>query len=48
MGVNPRLPWVTVVVVGIVKDMKQDGLDTDDVPTFSDNLFNNRHYARGP
>src|SRR6266436_1018614 len=32
MGVNPRLPWVTVVVVGIVKDMKQDGLDTDDVP----------------
>jgi putative ABC transport system permease protein len=34
MGVNPRLPWVTVVVVvvGIVKDMKQDGLDTDSVP----------------
>src|SRR6267378_2827596 len=32
MGVNPRLPWVTVVVVGIVKDMKQDGLDTDGVP----------------
>ena len=31
---NPRLPWVTVVVVvvGIVKDMKQDGLDTDGVP----------------
>ncbi len=34
MGVNPRLPGVTVVVVvvGIVKDMKQDGLDTDGVP----------------
>ena len=34
MGVNPRLPWVTVVVVvvGIVKDMKQDGLGTDGVP----------------
>ena len=34
MGVNPRLPWVpvVVVVVGIVKDMKQDGLDTDGVP----------------
>ncbi|MGB2901064.1 MAG: ABC transporter permease [Candidatus Acidiferrum sp.] len=34
MGINPRLPWVTVVVVvvGIVKDMKQDGLDTDGVP----------------
>jgi putative ABC transport system permease protein len=34
MGVNPRLPWVTVVVVvvGIVTDMKQDGLDTDSVP----------------
>jgi len=34
MGVNPRLPWVTVVVVvvGIVKDVKQDGLDTDGVP----------------
>jgi len=34
MGVNPRLPSVTVVVVvvGIVKDMKQDGLDTDGVP----------------
>ena len=34
MGVNPRLPWLTVVVVvvGIVKDMKQDGLDTDGVP----------------
>ena len=34
MGVNPRLPWVTVVVVvvGIVKDMKQDGLGTDNVP----------------
>ena len=34
MGVNPRLPRVTVVVVvvGIVKDMKQDGLDTDGVP----------------
>ncbi len=34
MAVNPRLPWVTVVVVvvGIVKDMKQDGLDTDGVP----------------
>ena len=27
---NPGLPWVTVV--GIVKDMKQDGLDTDGVP----------------
>src|SRR5260370_3185316 len=30
LGGNPRLPWVTVV--GIVKDMKQDGLDTDGVP----------------
>ncbi len=27
---NPSLPWVTVV--GIVNDMKQDGLDTDGVP----------------
>ena len=34
LGENPRLPGVTVsaVVVGIVKDMKQDGLDTDGVP----------------
>jgi predicted permease len=34
LGENPRLPEVTVtaVVVGIVKDMKQDGLDTDGVP----------------
>jgi predicted permease len=30
LGKNPSLPWVTVV--GIVKDMKQDGLDTDGVP----------------
>src|SRR5258708_9261735 len=28
MGVNPRLPWLTVGVVGIVKDMKHDGLYT--------------------
>jgi predicted permease len=27
---NPSLTWITVV--GIVKDMKQDGLDTDGVP----------------
>ena len=34
LGENPRLPGATVtaVVVGIVKDMKQDGLDTDGVP----------------
>jgi predicted permease len=30
LGGNPSLPWVTVV--GIVKDVKQDGLDTDGVP----------------
>jgi len=30
LGGNPSLPLVTVV--GIVKDMKQDGLDTDGVP----------------
>ncbi len=30
LGGNPSLPWVTVV--GIVKDMKEDGLDTDGVP----------------
>src|SRR5262249_35881344 len=30
LGGNPSLPWVTVV--GIVKDMKQDGLDIDGVP----------------
>ncbi len=30
LGGNPSLPWV--IVVGIVKDMKQDGLDTDGVP----------------
>ena len=30
LGGNPSLPWVTVV--GIVKDMKQDGLDTEGVP----------------
>ena len=30
LGGNPSLPWVTVV--GIVKEMKQDGLDTDGVP----------------
>jgi putative ABC transport system permease protein len=30
LGGNPSLPWVTVV--GIVKNMKQDGLDTDGVP----------------
>jgi len=27
--------------------MKQDGLDTDDVPHISDQSINNRHYARG-
>ncbi len=27
---KPNLPWI--IVVGIVKDMKQDGLDTDGVP----------------
>jgi len=32
LGGIRRLPWVTVTVVGIVKDMKQDGLDTDGVP----------------
>jgi putative ABC transport system permease protein len=34
LGEDPRIPGVTVtaVVVGIVKDMKQDGLDTDGVP----------------
>jgi putative ABC transport system permease protein len=30
LGRNANLPWVTVV--GIVKDMKQDGLDMDGVP----------------
>jgi predicted permease len=30
LGGNPSLPWV--IVVGIVKDMKQDGLGTDGVP----------------
>ena len=30
LGGNPSLPWVTVV--GVVKDMKQDGLDTGGVP----------------
>ena len=30
LGRNPSLPWITVV--GIVTDMKQDGLDTDGVP----------------
>jgi predicted permease len=30
LGGNPSLPWVTVV--GIVKDMKEDGLDIDGVP----------------
>ncbi len=30
LGRNLSLPWVTVV--GIVRDMKQDGLDTDGVP----------------
>jgi len=30
LGGNPSLPWVTVV--GIVNDVKQDGLDTDGVP----------------
>jgi predicted permease len=30
LGGNPSLPWITVV--GIVTDMKQDGLDTDGVP----------------
>jgi predicted permease len=30
LGGNPKLPWV--IVVGIVNNMKQDGLDTDGVP----------------
>ena len=30
LGGNPSLPWVTVV--GIVNDVKQDGLDTEGVP----------------
>src|SRR5882724_2093974 len=32
LGGIPRFPRVTVTVVGIVKDMKQDGLDTNGVP----------------
>src|SRR6266478_572767 len=32
LGGNPNFPTNWVTVVGIVKDMKQDGLDTDGVP----------------
>lgn len=32
LGGNPNFPQSWVTVVGIVKDMKQDGLDTDGVP----------------
>ena len=42
LGGNPRLPWVTVV--GIVKDMKQDGLDTDGVP----HIFRPIYQQSGP
>jgi len=42
LGGNPRLPWVTVV--GIVKDMKQDGLDTDGVP----HIFTPIYQESGP
>src|SRR5580704_2627833 len=42
LGGNPRLPWVTVV--GIVKDMKQDGLDTDGVP----HIFSPIYQQSGP
>jgi len=38
---------VVVVVVGIVKDMKQDDSIQMVSPTFSDQSINNRHYARG-
>ena len=42
LGGNPSLPWVTVV--GIVKDMKQDGLDTDGVP----HIFRPIYQQSGP
>ncbi len=42
LGENPSLPWVTVV--GIVKDMKQDGLDTDGVP----HIFRPIYQQSGP
>ncbi len=42
LGGNPSLPWVTVV--GIVKDMKQDGLDTDGVP----HIFRPLYQQSGP
>ena len=42
LGENPSLPWVTVV--GIVKDMKQDGLDTDGVP----HIFSPIYQQSGP
>jgi putative ABC transport system permease protein len=44
LGGIRRLPWVTVTVVGIVKDMKQDGLDTDGVP----HIFRPIYQQSGP
>jgi predicted permease len=44
LGGIRRLPWVTVTVVGIIKDMKQDGLDTDGVP----HIFRPIYQQSGP
>jgi predicted permease len=44
LGGIRRLPPVTVTVVGIVKDMKQDGLDTDGVP----HIFRPIYQQSGP
>jgi predicted permease len=44
LGGIRRLPPVTVTVVGIVKDMKHDGLDTDGVP----HIFRPIYQQSGP
>ncbi|MGA8142495.1 MAG: ABC transporter permease, partial [Candidatus Acidiferrales bacterium] len=44
LGGNPNFPQSWVTVVGIVKDMKQDGLDTDGVP----HIFRPIYQQSGP
>jgi predicted permease len=40
LGQDPTLPWMTVV--GLVKDIKQDGLDIEDVPHVYVSIYQNR------
>jgi predicted permease len=40
LGQDPTLPWMTVV--GLVKDIKQDGLDSNGVPHIYVSIYQNR------